>query len=97
VNYWLNISSCRAFIKFWVWKRHYMKKDCQKISIMASMSQAWWLMPVILATWEAGIRGIAVWGQPGQIVSRSHLQNNQSKMDWRCVSSQWTGVPALQV
>jgi hypothetical protein len=24
----------------------------------------WWLMPVIVATWEAEIWRIAVWGQP---------------------------------
>jgi hypothetical protein len=28
----------------------------------------WWLTPVILATQEAEIRGIAVWNQPRQIV-----------------------------
>jgi hypothetical protein len=25
----------------------------------------WWLMPIILATWEAEIRRIAIPGQPG--------------------------------
>jgi hypothetical protein len=43
-------------------------------------SQQWltsghrWLIPVILATWEAEIRSIAVWGQPGQIVLKSLSQ-----------------------
>jgi hypothetical protein len=27
----------------------------------------WWFMPLILATWEADIRKIAVGGQPRQI------------------------------
>jgi hypothetical protein len=44
-----------------------------------------WLIPVILVTWDAKTRRIAVQGQPGQIVFETpHLQNNQSKMDWRC-------------
>jgi hypothetical protein len=43
-------------------------------------------MPVILATWEAEIKRMAVWGQPMQKVHETppHLQNNKSKMDWRC-------------
>jgi hypothetical protein len=42
-----------------------------------------WLIPVIPATWEAEIRRIKV--QPAQANSLEdlHLQNNQSKMDWR--------------
>jgi hypothetical protein len=45
-------------------------------------------MPGILATWEAEIRRITVSGQPEKIVCESpHLQNNLSKMDWRCGSS----------
>jgi hypothetical protein len=52
-------------------------------------------MPVILATWEAEIGRIAVSGQSRQIVHETlHLQNSQSKMDWRCGSS--GRVPALQ-
>jgi hypothetical protein len=43
-----------------------------------------WLTPIILATWEAESQRNAVQGQPGQIVRKSHLQNFQSKMGWRC-------------
>jgi hypothetical protein len=49
-----------------------------------------WYMPVIPATWDAEIRRLAIAGQPEEI---DHLQNNQSKMDWRFGSSR--RVPAL--
>jgi hypothetical protein len=41
-------------------------------------------MPVILATWKAEIR-ISV-KKPAQTINVQdpHLQNNQSKMGWRC-------------
>jgi hypothetical protein len=41
-------------------------------------------MPVILATWEAEIWRIMVWGQPRQTVHETPptLQNNQRKIDW---------------
>jgi hypothetical protein len=47
--------------------------------------QSWALVAhaAILATWEAEIGRIKVRGQPRQIFKRSHLQNNQSKRDWR--------------
>jgi hypothetical protein len=48
-----------------------------------------WLMLVILATQEAEIRRVVVQCQP-----EPHLQNNQSKIDWRCDSS--SRAPALQ-
>jgi hypothetical protein len=34
----------------------------------------WWLTPVILATQQAGIRRIAVWSQPRQIVCKTLSQ-----------------------
>jgi hypothetical protein len=41
-------------------------------------------MPVILATWEAEIRRIAVPGQSGKIGGEtSSPKYNQSEMDWR--------------
>jgi hypothetical protein len=53
------------------------------------------LMPVTLATWEAKITRITVWGQPRQIVHKTpSSKNNQSKMDWRHTSS--SRAPALQ-
>jgi hypothetical protein len=48
---------------------------------------------VILATWDAEIRRIVVWGQPRQFV-RHNLQTNHRKMDLKCDSS--STVPALQ-
>jgi hypothetical protein len=38
------------------------------IKLKSKLSWALWLMPVILATWEAEFRRNAVLGQPGKIV-----------------------------
>jgi hypothetical protein len=46
------------------------------------------IMPVILAPWEAEIRRI-------RFKARSHLQNNQSKMDWKCGSGLLCKLEAL--
>jgi hypothetical protein len=56
----------------------------------------WWFTPVILVTWEAEMGRIAVRGQSMQIVCETpHLQNNQSKIVWRCGSG--CRPPVLQV
>jgi hypothetical protein len=41
-----------------------------KVQNFLSEAGHWWLMPVILATWEAEIGRIKVQGQPGQIVTQ---------------------------
>jgi hypothetical protein len=46
-------------------------------------SWCWWLMLLILATWEAEMGRIMVGGLPGQIVRETLLPKNQSKMGWR--------------
>jgi hypothetical protein len=52
------------------------------------------LTPITLATWEAEIRRIQFEASPGKQFARSHLQNNQRKIDWRCDSS--SRSPVLQ-
>jgi hypothetical protein len=51
-----------------------------------------WPIPVIPATWEAESRRIMFGGHNSS--QDSYLQNNQSKMDWRCGSS--SRKPTLQ-
>jgi hypothetical protein len=60
-----------------------------KLFIIKDTAGCWWLMSAILATWEAEMWRIEVRRQPGQIVLETpspNLQNNQSKVDWRCGS-----------
>jgi hypothetical protein len=53
----------------------------------------WWLTSIIPATWKAEIRRIKVQSQLGKTVLKTpHLQNNESKMYWRCGLS--SRVPA---
>jgi hypothetical protein len=73
-----------------------IKCNHTKHEALSSNPSAGGLVPVILATWEAEIRRILVQGQPGQLgFVRPYLQNNYSKIGWRCGSSY--RVPALQV
>jgi hypothetical protein len=58
----------------------------------SSWAEHHWLTPAMLATWETGIRRTMVQGKQ---FARPHLQNNQSKLDWRRGSS--SREPALQV
>jgi hypothetical protein len=49
---------------------------------------------VTLAIWEAEIRKTVLKASPGKYFVRAYLQNNQSKMDWRCSSSGRTPTKA---
>jgi hypothetical protein len=56
-------------------------------SIYDNVTGRQWLRPVILTAWEAEIGRISAQGHIRQTVSKTHLQNDQSKMNWRCGSS----------
>jgi hypothetical protein len=44
-----------------------------------------WFLPIILASWEAEIRRIAVQGQLGQVVHGTPIYKTiRAEMDWRC-------------
>jgi hypothetical protein len=54
----------------------------------ANRSQVWWLMPIILATQEVKIGRIEVWGQPGQEVSETHINQLKAVHSGTHLSSQ---------
>jgi hypothetical protein len=61
-----------------------------------TVTQRWWLLPAILATWDAEIGRTMVQAQPRANSSyETPSPNNQRKMDWRCGSQ--GRAPALQV
>jgi hypothetical protein len=63
------------------------------IKIMSINGLAHWLTPIILATWEADIRRIALQSQPGQTLKTLSKNNLKIKKNsWRYSSS--SGVPA---
>jgi hypothetical protein len=41
---------------------------CSRTNKSKQLAGLWWLMPVILATWEAEMGRIAIRGQPGKTV-----------------------------
>jgi hypothetical protein len=41
-------------------------------------AEFWWLTPVILATWEAEIRRIMLWGQPGEKGSQDPISTEKA-------------------
>jgi hypothetical protein len=63
-----------------------IRKDYTPIPVR--LIRYWWLARESQLTWEAENKRIVVQGQSRQIVRENtpkpHLQNNQSKMDWRC-------------
>jgi hypothetical protein len=46
-----------------------------------TIAGCWWLIPIILVAWEVERGRFKALGPSG--VTRPHLQNNQSKTDWR--------------
>jgi hypothetical protein len=89
------------WILLWVEKMVHKFRRCSFCWVLRTEEQGWlgacwWLMSILLVTWEAEIERIVVWGHPGQIVLETPSpNNNQSKVEWRCGSSGM--VPPLQV
>jgi hypothetical protein len=46
-------------------------KGFRSYNLKRFTARCWWLMPVILATWETEIRRIMVQGQPRKIVRKT--------------------------
>jgi hypothetical protein len=72
-----------------------MREERKKDTSLKDGARHQWLIPVISAIWEAWMEGSRLEARPAKQFTRPSLQNNQSKMDWKCDSS--SRAPVLQV
>jgi hypothetical protein len=89
---WIKLQYCQKKNSF---KTSLLFKKVSKCCLQTSfqkekkrMARHWCLTPVILGTWEAEIRKIAVWGQPGQEVTSKTLSQSITGHYSTCLSSQ---------
>jgi hypothetical protein len=79
--YYKNVSTMDIICASYAYVYMYVAPSIYKYH---SLAKHWWLMPVILTTWESEIGRTAVQGQTRQIVHETLIsKNNQRKMDWR--------------